>query len=240
MGPQGFTGATGATGPAGTNGTNGLDGATGPAGPAGSTGAAGAKGDTGAVGPAGPAGSGSSFSYSMTCGANGTSACKIGTKGPGGGWIFFVDYNDQFSGFDYLEAAPANISSPSWCNNSSSSIYSPGLTVSEYWAIRGVGKGRANTNAMLLACSSGAANQANSYSTATTVAGDWFLPSIGELMLMHTNLLQAGIGGFTNEGYYSSSEDTATAAWYFAFNYNVTYSNYAKSGGLPVRAVRAF
>ncbi len=42
----------------------------------------------------------------MTCGANGTSACKIGTKGPGGGWIFFVDYNDQFSGFDYLEAAP--------------------------------------------------------------------------------------------------------------------------------------
>ena len=53
--------------------------------------------------------SGSSFSYSMTCGVSGTDACKIGAVGPGGGWIFFVDYNDEYTGFDYLEAAPDDI-----------------------------------------------------------------------------------------------------------------------------------
>jgi len=45
----------------------------------------------------------------MTCGISGTDACKIGAVGPGGGWIFFVDYNDQYPDFTYLEAAPTDI-----------------------------------------------------------------------------------------------------------------------------------
>lgn len=32
--------------------------------------------------------------------------CRIGFKGPAGGVIFFVDYHDQYEGFNYLEAAP--------------------------------------------------------------------------------------------------------------------------------------
>jgi hypothetical protein len=42
----------------------------------------------------------------MTCGTSGADACMIGAVGPGGGLIFFVDYNDEYSDFDYLEVEP--------------------------------------------------------------------------------------------------------------------------------------
>jgi hypothetical protein len=69
------------------------------------------------------------------------------------------------------------------------------------WAANGVGRGCANTDAMLSACISGAARAADNYTTGSTQAGDWFLPSIGELMLMYTNLRQAGVGDFPNDIY---------------------------------------
>jgi len=42
------------------------------------------------------------------CGDNGNELCKLGSVGPGGGWIFFVDYHDQYPVFNYLEAALAD------------------------------------------------------------------------------------------------------------------------------------
>ena len=104
---------------------------------------------------------------------------KVGDQGPGGGFIFFVDYFDQYPGFTYLEAAPTDIASVVWCNLDQTSIPAVGG-----WAGNAVGKGRANTIAMLGVCKSGAANAADSYLTATK--SDWFLPSEGELMLMYT------------------------------------------------------
>ena len=77
------------------------DGVAGPAGPAGASGLAGvsgAKGADGADGTAGADGNGyGPFSY------------KIGDTGPGGGIVFFVDRYNEFSGFTYLEVAPAEI-----------------------------------------------------------------------------------------------------------------------------------
>jgi hypothetical protein len=52
--------------------------------------------------------SGSKITELSICGSGGTSLCKIGAKGPGGGLIFFVDYNDQSPDFNYLEAAPTD------------------------------------------------------------------------------------------------------------------------------------
>ena len=135
--------------------------------------------------------SGSSFSYSMTCGVSGTDACKVGTVGPGGGWIFFVDYNEQYSEFNYLEAAPADIPPVAWCSNADTSI-----SAVAGWSARAVGAGQANTNAMTGFCSTGAANSAAAYSTPTTQAGHWFLGTLGDMMLMYTNLRNAGVGRF--------------------------------------------
>lgn len=159
---------------------------------------------------------------------------KVGDKGPGGGFIFFVDKDNQYPGFTYLEAAPTDASAGElWCNRFDTSIPATGG-----WAGKGVGKGQANTTAMLGGCTSGAAKAADLYLTATK--SDWFLPSLGELMLMYTNLLQAGVGGFfAYSAYWSSTESDSYNGWAQFFNYGTQF-NLSKNGTYPVRAVRAF
>jgi hypothetical protein len=157
---------------------------------------------------------------------------KIGSRGPGGGWIFFVDLYDQYPGFTYLEAAPTDIAAVRWCNNTTTSIPATGG-----WAGKGVGKGKANTTAMLGVCTSGAANAADLYLTATK--SDWFLPSLGEAKLMYDNLLDAGVGGFANGPYWSSTERDSSYAWNQDFFSDLQYYN-SKGLRFPARAVRAF
>ena len=105
------------------------------------------------------------------------------------------------------------------------------------WSAKGVGKGQVNTTAMLGVCTSGAANEADSYLTATK--SDWFLPSEGELMLMYTNLRQAGVGGFASNFYWSSTEFDSNIAWYQYFFSGLQFYD-TKYDALPARAVRAF
>jgi len=159
---------------------------------------------------------------------------KVGDKGPGGGWIFFVDYHDQFRGFTYLEAAPTDtsISGEVWCDKFDTSI-----PTTAGWAGNAVGKGQANTTAILEVCTSGAANAADLYLTATK--SDWFLPSLGELMLMYTNLREAGVGGFANYYYWSSTEYDNDSAWNQNFYYG-SQGDSNKDFSLPVRAIRSF
>ena len=229
----GATGATGATGPAGANGINGINGINGATGSAGATGAS----DSGAI------------TQLSVCGAGGTELCKIGMTGPGGGHIFFVDYNDQYAGFNYLEAAPAGwglgisvISGETtgvglvdpqleWCSDTSTDR---GLTA---WDKSAVGAGSTNTTTALATCETGAFKAASTYASATE--SDWFLGSIGEMMLMYTNLRQAGVGGFSSANYWSSSDTGASNAW--GQNLNVgTLSNLSKDQTYYVRPVRAF
>jgi hypothetical protein len=157
---------------------------------------------------------------------------KIGSRGPGGGWIFYVDLYDQYPGFTYLEAAPTDIAAVSWCNNSTLIPAVAGR------AAKGVGKGKANTTAMLGVCSSGAAKAADLYLTATK--SDWFLPSLSEAMLMNNNLLEAGVGGFAYNSYWSSCQlDGSSLALSVNFRSAGQVASY-KDDALPVRAVRAF
>ena len=207
VGPAGATGATGPQGPAGANGGSG------PAGPAGAT---------GATGP-----SALKITEQSICGAGGTSLCKIGAIGPGGGLIFFVDYNDQYAGFNYLEAAPQGWGNGitvnqglftgettgsatldpkmQWCSDTTTLL---GLND---WSNSGVGKGATNTSTADITCAGGAIQAAADYAGGSQT--DWFLPSIGEAMLMYTNLRQAGVGGFVVDNYWSSTETYATNAW---------------------------
>jgi hypothetical protein len=168
--------------------------------------------------------------------------CKIGMTGPGGGLIFFVDYNDQYASFCatgdciYLEASPANATSGAWCSDTSTGL---GLTG---WDKSAVGAGRTNTTTADTTCTTGAVQTAVDY-TAPSFNGvakdDWWLGSIGEMMLMYTNLRQAGVGGFSPDGYWSSSESDVSLAWYQNF-YLGTQPNDSKDSTYYVRPVRAF
>ena len=181
--------------------------------------------------------------------------CKIGMTGPGGGVIFFVDYNDQYVGLNYLEAAPQGWSNGlpnvnlgdvtgeipgtatvdpkmKWCSNTSSLL---GLNA---WSNSAVGAGASNTSTADTTCAGGAIQAASDYAGGSQ--SDWFLPSVGEAMLMYTNLRQQGVGGFASDYYWSSSEYDATSAWIQLFYGGPQFSDYGKASTLYVRPVRAF
>jgi hypothetical protein len=260
-GAQGHKGAPGVKGQRGVAGPTGVAGTPGPAGIAGTNGTNGTQGiqgthavDGNAVGDTlvwdgtdwMPTRTG--FAYSMTCGTHNpkNEACKIGAVGPGGGWIFFVDKDDDYPGFNYLEAAPTDIAlRTKWCFEDTTSIYPTVLTQSQLWAVNGVGYGAANTDAMLLVCSSGAAHDVHAYSS--NGKNDWFLGSSGEFMLMYTNLRQAGVGGFeylydspaTAPIYWTSTEGASTSAVTQSFRTG-QQGNSNKQFTSIVRPMRAF
>jgi hypothetical protein len=164
--------------------------------------------------------------------------------GPGGGLIFFVDYNDQYADFNYLEAAPASCEVRRTWSSANTAV-----TAVRSWAARAVGQGKANTTAILAVFTTDtASNNAAQYAfdLANGVPGgcvtskdDWFLGSLGEMMLMYTNLRQAGVGGFSSDRYWSSSEDDDDFAWYQSF-YGGDQNADEKDGTYDVRPVRAF
>jgi len=249
---------------------------TGPAGPVGATGATGANGATGATGPAGPTGAtgatgpaGSSFTVQRVCGANGTTLCALGTQGPGGGTVFFIDTDGRFAEFDYLEVAPtdATLSGTVWSTNTlncgatqSTSCLSTYVTTSgESLKYLAMGTGRAATaeivarhNAGGVAKSAYAAGVADDYRTAT--ASDWFLPSRDELneVCKYARNTSQAVGAaticsggekrtsFLYNYYWSSSESNATNAWDQDFNEGSQYIEDTKAGAAGVRPVRAF
>jgi hypothetical protein len=222
----GATGAKGADGTAGTNGTNGTNGTD------------------------GAAGTNATVAITQQSVCDGTDVdtvanevCKIGMTGPGGGPIFFVDYNDQYASFcatgdcNYLEASPASATAGVWCSDTATDL---GLTG---WDKSAVGAGRTNTATADTTCTSGAVQIAVDY-TAPLFNGvakdDWWLGSMGEMMLMYTNLRQAGIGGFTHSfKYWSSSEVSSSQAWTPLFSTG-SPAQEGKNTTFAVRPVRAF
>ena len=204
---------------------------------------------TGPAGPAGTNGTNATVAITQLSVCDGTDAgtvadelCKIGMTGPGGGLIFFVDYNDQYASFcatgdcNYLEASPANATSGAWCSDTSTGL---GLTG---WDKSAVGAGRTNTTTADTTCTTGAVQTAVDY-TAPSFNGvakdDWWLGSIGEMMLMYTNLRQAGVGGFSPVSYWSSSEYAGDGAWLQGFYLGYQTDDFKPYAGY-VRPVRAF
>ena len=210
-------------------------------------------GPTGATGPQGPGGGGATGATGATgasslkitelsiCGAGGISLCKVGVQGPGGGTIFFVDYYDQYAGFNYLEAAPKS------CENNNFNLtvflsWSSAGWVSEddNWAEHAVGAGRANTTAIKAAFAGDTRNNNAAHFATSCSAGsksDWFLGSLGEMKLMYDNL--QGVGERPAPQYWSSTEASGTTAWVQDFYYGGQDTR-TKSSLIPVRPIRAF
>ncbi len=156
---------------------------------------------------------------------------SIGDIGPGGGLVFYDAGSEQSWG-RYLEAAPADSSSGTvWCNRTK--LFIGGTLLA-------VGTGQANT-ANILSCCVTTARSADRYISPNGTS-DWFLPSRDELGLMYTNLARKGLGGFAGRKYWTSSENSATDAWYRDFT--LDESHYVTSGRkhwtLDVRPVRSF
>ena len=190
-------------------------------------------------------------------------AYKVGDKGPAGGWIFFVDYFNEYPSFDYLEAAPNAISSGiAWATSTvtcyddvdkatdcqAGSVYPNADRDKNQQRANAVGMGEANTKVIIARHDAGsvprtnyAAGLADSYSSkvGSVTFDDWFLPSAEEEKLMYSNLEQAGVVQFPAYDAWSSTEVEDDSVWYPEY-FSAMRTGANKFFANSVRAVRAF
>ena len=227
---------------------------------------------TGATGAKGDAGVNATLAITQQSVCDGSDVdtvanevCKIGMTGPGGGLIFFVDYNNEYATYDYLEAAPTDgvfalsaaagvwattvakcgATAPQATSCQTATIYTEtGVALATIKGLhRGLFGGKAATAAIVARHDAGgvaknlyAAGVADDYTTAT--ASDWWLPSKDELQKMQQNLNNKGVGGFAFAAYWSSSAAGDGYAWSHYFDYDQNTSK--NSTEKYVRPVRAF
>lgn len=172
---------------------------------------------------------------SITWARSGASARSyaVGDIGPGGGLVFLIS-----GGLTY-EMAPKNWNDPTnpsatdpnltWCDNETTNVSGASGTA--------VGSGAANTAAMAAsgACSSNAAAAVQAYAPAGTTAGQWFLPSLDELIAMcnysrnPSNPPTGGCSPLTQNGSFASSNYGFSSTYYWSSSQVDTLSAYSRN-----------
>lgn len=157
-----------------------------------------------------------------------------------------------------LVVAPTE--SGSSLNWSSAAISGGGVTTSDRIAAIADWEGKTNTAAQIAASGSTVTNTAsyapgfcNLYSRLNTngfglPAGKWWLPSMGEMMMIYANMLKVNyalslISGATQlveDAYWTSTEFSATGAWYLGLNDGGMYYGTKATTAGHVRPVSAF
>ena len=102
-----------------------------------------------------------------------------------------------------------------------------------------LGVGANNTMAIVAYCSDAAIASRISYELILNGYSDWFLPSKDELQLMYQNLKMNGIGNFSDDYYWSSSEHDANMGWLQDFEEGDQITS-NKHTLRCVRSIRAF
>ena len=157
-----------------------------------------------------------------------------------------------------LVVAPTE--SGSSLNWSSAAISGGGVTTSDRIAAIADWAGKTNTAAQIAASGSTVTNTAsyapgfcNLYSRLNAngsglPAGKWWLPSMGEMMMIYANMIKVNyalslISGATQlveDAYWTSTETSATIAWLLILAYGGMFSGTKAAGAHHVRPVSAF
>lgn len=165
-------------------------------------------------------------------GSDAISASYVVT-GPAGGLVFYDKGNDE-GGWRYLEAAPQSTEfvGKQW----SASTKGTSSTATS------IGTGASNTDGIVLIHGEEASAAKLCSDLAYGGFGDWFMPSLDELVAMYTKLKKSGLGGFSDGLYWSSSEFYLNSDSAFYRDFTTDYTGYSikKSDLASVRAIRAF
>jgi hypothetical protein len=164
---------------------------------------------------------------------------SLGDTGPSGGIIFYVD-RTRAEGSQYFEAACVGWSDGTCGGDDATDPKAQwGCYESPIAGADGlvIGTGAQNTVDIMRDCS--ALGIAGRLAGALELGGqdDWFLPSKDELNQMY--IWRIAIGGFTSDGYWSSSEFSASIAWSQIFLLG-GQSDSDKDSVRYVRPVRSF
>jgi hypothetical protein len=170
--------------------------------------------------------------------------CAIGNVAPGGGYVFYVSptvinvATGISSGGIYLATAPRT-----WGGTAAD----PNAT----WGCSGtnisgtssdVGSGAENTRLINAGCATaGIASRLAADSTAEDFT-DWFVPSIGELNLIYSNLKVNSLSNLDGTGYWSSTQNaTNPTTSGVSQDFSMGASGQTNKGNNPsVRPIRAF
>jgi len=169
---------------------------------------------------------------------------KIGDEGPGGGIVFYIS-KEGFRVYDgkggsvvcyYLEMSKNTLGKSKWFPE-----------YSNIGTQTGLGYGKSNTYKIVNAGTSKglteencAAYRCSKYSTSSTKAGDWWLPSKDELDLIYQNQKKHVLASSTDKWHWSSSESSYCNAWLKEFGDSDWYYNLKDNLTISVLAVRAF
>jgi hypothetical protein len=126
----------------------------------------------------------------------------------------------------YYEWKP-QVTGMSWYNGSS--IYTGAASTS-------TGSGRSNTSAIISTQGTGDYAAAACDNAVLNGYDDWYLPSLNELKLIYNNSTKLGTSATR---YWSSSESTASSAYYMNFSDGASYTG-SKSNLYAVRPVRNY
>lgn len=173
---------------------------------------------------------------SVTLYANWLRIYQVGDIGPAGGTIFY-DKGTYSDGWRYLEAAPE---STEWVGR----IWGLEELDNVVGTLSDFGAGKENTRLIVEQFELANGGNYAAYLADQLVYNwydDWYLPSRTELHFMQSKLHAAGLGGFTDVGYWSSTADEALDdyAYLVPFDTN-TMSMASTENPYRVRAVRSF
>ncbi len=184
---------------------------------------------------------------------------QVGDIGPAGGYIFYDCDADNSTGnadgllsstcgWRYLEAAPADAGGGCF------GYYRPEKSNIKIGTGTAIGSGKSNTKALIKAMGTKTYSKSSGSATDTYAAkicddysvtyhgvvfDDWFLPSKDELNLLYEVLQLNGLGNFSKNAYWSSSEYNQNNSWlqYFYSGYDYCY---VRSNRHTIRAIRSF
>ncbi len=138
----------------------------------------------------------------------------VGDRGPGGGFIFYVNPSAETDGWKYLEAAATDMAAAGGEDSTAYKWGPEGI----YGTETGIGSGKSNTDKLIRASEDDSSLSFPAARACADYSGggysDWFLPSRDELNLMYVNLQRKGLGNFESSYFYwSSSEKDSTNAY---------------------------
>lgn len=154
--------------------------------------------------------------------------CRIGDIGPGGGTVVLAFQNPAWWG-SYIEARPVTaVRGVRWSLKPSEALYVDGPDGSvqrKRIEARGVGMGRANTEAIVT--QSGPGRYAASVVSELTLGGksDWWLPSLDELDAVYHAVVARRMRNVVRDAYWTSTEASDRYAWYQMFQDSTQFTD---------------